>query len=106
MPGSDAERVGRDRLSHPVGTLVAMENQLHLRITTPDERSRVSTDASTDASARTSTDAADWHLDDASRASARSGIALARAALEAARRARHTASARVEQPSEARTEAA
>ena len=45
-----------------------MENQLHLRIS--------------------STPAPDWQLDDSTRAIGRSGIALARAALEQARRSR------------------
>jgi hypothetical protein len=52
-----------------------MENQLHLRITT---------NSSTD----TSTAGPDWLLDDTIREIGRSGIAMARAALEAARRTR------------------
>jgi len=47
-----------------------MENQLHLRIATD------------------STPAPDWQLDESVRAVGRSGIALARAALEQARRTR------------------
>lgn len=59
-----------EALSHPVGTLGHMENQLHLRISTERPSHR------------------DWQLDDSTREAGRSGIALARAALEQARRAR------------------
>ena len=62
-----------------------MENQLHLRIST--------------ANGTAETPPRDWQLDDSTREAGRSGIAMARAALEQARRARAAAEgSRAEQP--------
>jgi hypothetical protein len=66
-----------------------MENQLHLRISPAETPHR------------------DWQLDDSTRQVGRSGIALARAALEQARRARVAAEgSRAEQPDTDHTTAA
>lgn len=72
-----------------------MENQLHLRNSTANANSTAETPHR------------DWQLDDSTREAGRSGIAMARAALEQARRARVAAEGfRAEEPSTDHTTAA
>ena len=78
-----------------------MENQLHLRISTS------SGDSTASGISTASTPGREWELDETTREAGRSGIALARAALDQARRARVAAEgSRAGQPDRDHTTAA